>query len=411
MGSRQLLAAALGQLAVLGCGAGVVLTLDRGFYANAVLFLLVGVWVGAVLSWRAAQPLARRAAPTPIGSADDGAERRMLRSLLDQTPAPLLMLHGDGRLDAANRAARAMFKVDDRLSDPPEVLSKAVRDSLPGERRTLRLERLRATDAGSSDRAADHAFSLSVTDVVGPSGPVRLAALVDIQPEIAVAEAAALRDLLSVLSHEIMNSLTPVASLAATAEDLLRGEASDAAVTARDAVATLARRADGLTRFVEAYRTLARLPPPRLASTGIGALLTEAASLFNVRWAGQGVALALSKPTPDIESRLDADLMIQALLNLLSNGAEAALAGAAPMPSVRLAARADGAGVVFEIGDNGAGVQSENREAIFQPFFTTKVHGSGVGLSFALQVARSHGGDLRLASQPADQGARFMLQV
>ena len=118
----------------------------------------------------------------------------------------------------------------------------------------------------------------------------------DIQPEIAAAEASALRDLLSVLSHEIMNSLTPVSSLAETAEDLLRGETSAAAATARDAVATLARRANGLTRFVEAYRTLARVPPPRLALASVGALLNEAAALFKVRWTGQGVELALSMP-------------------------------------------------------------------------------------------------------------------
>jgi signal transduction histidine kinase len=208
-----------------------------------------------------------------------------------------------------------------------------------------------------------------------------------------------------------MNALTPVASLAATARDLLRDEDSPPALLALDAVATLARRADGLTRFVEAYRTLARLPEPVLAQVSLGALLDEAAQLFRGRWETRGVRLRLDKPSPDIVVELDLDLMVHALANILSNGAEAALAAGCPTPVVTLTAQVRDGVTRLTIEDNGRGVRPADQETIFRPFFTTKPQGSGVGLSFARQVALSHGGSLTLATPEPGRGARFVLAL
>jgi signal transduction histidine kinase len=215
-----------------------------------------------------------------------------------------------------------------------------------------------------------------------------------------------------VLSHEIMNALTPVASLAATAGELMEDQTPASTALAREAVATLGRRAEGLTRFVEAYRTLARLPPPRLAPTPIAALIDETARLFRSRWSPRGVELKTSlAAASDLVVRLDPDLMIHALMNILSNAAEAALSTLAD-PRVSLAAAAgSGGGVELVIADNGPGVPAEERDRIFQPFFTTKADGTGVGLSFARQVALSHGGALTLAPAAPGGGATFVLTL
>jgi signal transduction histidine kinase len=182
---------------------------------------------------------------------------------------------------------------------------------------------------------------MPLTDVTGPAGAMtRLAALLDIEPELRAAEAGALRELLQVLSHEIMNALTPVASLASTAVELMGDQTPASTALAREAVATLGRRAEGLTRFVEAYRTLARLPPPRLAPTAIAALVDETARLFRSRWSAQGVELETSLLSPgDLLVKLDPDLMIHALMNILSNAAEAALAGPAGPARARVRRR------------------------------------------------------------------------
>jgi len=235
--------------------------------------------------------------------------------------------------------------------------------------------------------------------------------LLDIQPEIRAAEAAALRDLLQVLSHEIMNALTPIASLAGTAVDLLGDETPASNAQARDAVETVARRAEGLTRFVDAYRTLARLPPPSLKSTRLSALLGEVARVFRSRWERLGVMLELNEPALDFDLDLDMDLLVHALMNVMSNGAEATLAGPGEKRLVKLTARARDKGAVLTIEDSGSGVAAADRERVFRPFFTTKAEGTGVGLSFARQVALSHGGDLALLPQRPGIGAEFLLTI
>ncbi len=401
MDSRRQAARALGQALLFACGNGVVIALHFGLYACTAVLVLLAVWLGSVAVWptyEIGSPSTRAPADPPTPSQ---AEQRWLGSLLDQTPAPLLVLHPDGVIRTGNRAARILFRTDDRLVQPSETLAAALNSPSSTERLTVTLD----TDGGP------RAYAVSMSDLVGPDGALRLAVLLDIQPEIRAAEAAALRDLLQVLSHEIMNALTPIASLAGTAVDLLGDETPASTSQARDAVETLARRAAGLTRFVDAYRTLARLPPPSLKPTRLGALLSEVARVFRSRWERQGVMLEVNEPALDFDIDLDMDLLVHALMNVLSNGAEAALAAPGDRRLVKLTARARDHGALLTIEDSGPGVAAADRERVFRPFFTTKAQGTGVGLSFARQVALSHGGDLALAPQRAGTGAEFLLTI
>jgi signal transduction histidine kinase len=401
MAYRRVIQAAVVAALPMACGAGVVFAVQGRLYACAAVATLVGLWAAAQAAW-SARPRPPPAAPVspPAATQAAQADLRLVRSLLDETPAPLVIARPDGALTAGNRAARRLFRTDERLIDPPPDLSAALGQGELGRRLTVRLE--------TAD--GPHVYALSIADLIGPRGPMRLAILIDIQPEIRAAEAAALRELMKVLSHEIMNGLTPVASLASTARDLL-SETDPAPVQAIDAVATLARRAEGLMRFVDAYRSLARLPEPVLAKVSLRALLDEAAQLFRGRWASSGVRLEVLRPEPDIVLDLDLDLMVHALANILSNGAEAALEGGARDPAVTLAARIEEGAARVTVEDNGPGVSVSDPEVIFRPFFTTKPHGSGVGLSFARQVALSHGGSLTLAPPATGRGARFVLAV
>jgi nitrogen fixation/metabolism regulation signal transduction histidine kinase len=250
-------------------------------------------------------------------------------------------------LTAVNRAARRLFHTDGVLTDAAGALGGAVAQASPETRKTVRLA------AGGLPRT----YALSVADVTGAGGALRLAALTDIQAELQAAEAAALKALLQVLSHEIMNTHTPLASLAQSATDLLEEEGPESLRLARESVGVIARRADGLHRFVEAYRQLARLPEPRARMVSLTAIIEEAARLFASRWSG--VQLIVEPPRPDVVIRLDADLTAQALLNLLANAAEAALAGKATPPSVRLGGRPSGEGCAITVHDSGRGARGD----------------------------------------------------
>ena len=160
----------------------------------------------------------------------------------------------------------------------------------------------------------------------------------------------------------------------------------------------MARRAEGLLRFVEAYRELARLPPPRPDPVDVASLIEDVALLFRSRWTPRGVTLNVSVEAMS-GAPLDRDLVSQALLNVLTNAAEAALeGGAAPVVDL-MAGRTPGGRLWISIRDNGPGVDLPDPSIILRPFFTTKPQGTGIGLSLARQVMLAHGGDI--AVQPA----------
>ena len=393
-------------LVVFLAGVGAQASWSLGYYASFTLCCLVTLWAAGHLLAAGRNrdddelPSERRWASALLGRE---REARSLAAFLDHAPVPLLTLRAPRTLSALNLAARRFFGTDDLVAAPPEVLLGAALGARPGERRTLSL------DTEGSPRA----YALTVSELVSDGDFVRIVALVDIQAEIQAAEAAVLRELIQVLSHEIMNSLTPVTSLAQTAADILRGpEADGSRALALEAAEGVARRSEGLLRFVAAYRELARLPEPRFVDVEVSALLKQAALLFRSRWSGHGVRLELEAPASELSASMDPDLLSQALLNVLTNAAEAALERAldsAAEPVVRLSAVQRPSGrLVITVADNGPGVNLPDPAVIFRPFFTTKAAGTGVGLSLARQVVLAHGGEI-MVDRSADGGAQVVM--
>jgi signal transduction histidine kinase len=242
-------------------------------------------------------------------------------------------------------------------------------------------------------------------------GTVRAVAVQVIQSELNAVELAAQSDLIRVLTHEIMNSMTPVTSLAHTAVQLM-ATAGDAEVVvdARAAVETLARRADGVMNFVESYRELSRRPQIRRRGFAVLAWARELEAVFRATDAGKGIAFSLTVEPDDLVIEADPDLLSQVLINLLRNGAEAA-AGHQDDPAVSLSfTRTRGGRTQIEIADNGPGVPDELAQDVFLPFFTTKPKGSGVGLSLARQLVLAHHGSINLEVSP-EGGALFRIML
>jgi two-component system nitrogen regulation sensor histidine kinase NtrY len=244
-------------------------------------------------------------------------------------------------------------------------------------------------------------------------GMVRVVAVQPIQGELNAVEIAAQSDLVRVLTHEIMNSITPVTSLAQTAAGLIAeaDRGSDPLISdARAAVETLARRADGVMHFVESYRQISRTPEVRRRVFEILPWAREIEALFRASDHGAGVALRLDVAPEHLIVDADPDLLCQVLINLLKNGAEAAAAhDAAPAVSLSFAWAAGGR-TQIEVCDNGPGVPDGLRQDIFLPFFTTKAKGTGVGLSLARQVVLAHRGSIALTERESG-GACFRILI
>lgn len=325
----------------------------------------------------------------PVRPADQ--ERLRNRVLLDHVPVPLLFLSVRGQIHAANRAARRLFSAEDRLIQPPEALLEALAN--PGSAREAEI--IRITPQGDGPYRQ---FRLSTSQGASLGGVVTYIALIDIEAQLNTSTAETLRNLLQILGHEIMNSLTPVISLSAIAEDLCKEPLDrDNRLMMSEAIATIRRRAEGLEDFVSRYRELARLPPPVPESVMLARLLDETARLFAARY-GTRLAFIYEAPSNHITVMLDRGQIELALMNLLINAAEA-VAGK-PEPRVRLSTRVEHGQITISVADNGVGIPEALRDSIFDPFTSFKEGGSGIGLSLTRQIINAHGGTLWV--EPSD---------
>lgn len=333
---------------------------------------------------------------------------RFYEAVLDDAPISLLTVDGEGRVELINKAARRMFvrhdgvRVDD-FADYGGSFARALIDVPAGQSRLVMLTLDALPQAAMVTAAVVHRLV----------GKVRVLGVQPIQGELNAVEIAAQSDLVRVLTHEIMNSMTPVTSLAHSAAAIIAGidrDGDPAIADARAAVETLARRADGVMHFVETYRQIARTPEVRRRLFDVQPWARELESLFAASDAAEGVTLALSVTPPSLTLDADPDLLSQVLINLLKNAAEAAK-GHAAEPAVSLTfSLVAGPRTLIEVADNGPGVPETIRQDVFLPFFTTKAAGTGVGLSLARQIVLAHKGSIVLGESEAG-GAVFRLVI
>ena len=338
-------------------------------------------------------------------------ELRRLSALIEHIPVPLLTLHFDDTITLQNNAARRLFGAEHvtQLRDLRKFgigFAESVETAVPGARLLVTF----------SVEGIEYQLTLATTEIIIAGESERLISLQDIQSELDATQAQAWEELVRVLTHEIMNSITPVTSLAKTSvnlvDDILHKEKAGQALDEdledlRDAVATVARRSDSLTQFVDSYRQISRLAPPEKKRLRLSHLFDSASQLLVAEWPDSKVNLSVEVMPAELDVYADRDLLEPVLLNLLRNAWQSTLN--TDSPAIALRGRLNRRNnVVIDVIDNGPGVPDSIAKKIFVPFFTTKESGSGVGLALARQVMIAHGGFIRLSRNDSG-GATFSL--
>ena len=339
--------------------------------------------------------------------AAEEANYRYLQTVVQHVGIGLIAFTRDGRVELVNTAAKRILRVQHlkhlhALDAVHPGLSRRLLMMSVGDKELLKFD-----NGGELLQLVVYATAFKLQGV-----PYTLVSLQNIGVELEEKEMEAWQNLTRVLAHEIMNSVTPISSLAGTVNGLLAASGDGAGgdrldpetiEDVRGAMHTIEKRSQGLLHFVDAYRNLARVPRPALQICGVAELFDRIERLFRPKLEEAEVELTLDVSPESLELIADPELVEQILINLVKNAVEA-LQERPPPRRLRLRAEIDDWGkIVVQVIDNGPGFTPEQIEKAFVPFYTTKPNGSGIGLSFSRQIMRRHGGTLRLHSRPGEK--------
>ena len=323
--------------------------------------------------------------------AEKEEQAHYLQTVVQHIGIGLIVFDSDGEVSLINNAAKRLLGVP-RLGHIADlnrvnpILTTTLQNLGPQGRDLVRFAEIQLALHASVFRLSHREHTL--------------VALHDIGPDLDEKEMEAWQNLIRVLTHEIMNSITPIASLAATADGMLKEDVLDAEATEdiRSAVSTIQRRSEGLLHFVEAYRGLTRVPAPSFEIVSVADLFARVEQLMRPQFVKSAVELRIQVDPPSLELTADPEQVEQILINLLSNAREAT--AHRPGAGVDLTAHLARDKVVVEVADNGSGIVEEALGKVFIPFFTTKRDGSGIGLSLCRQIMRLHRGSISVRSEP-----------
>jgi len=344
--------------------------------------------------------------------AEKEEQYRYLQTIVQHIGIGLIVFDGSGNVDLVNNAARRILNMStirniNKLEIIDPSLVKRITRLKHGERDIIKL---RINDELQQ-------MMIFVTDFIMHRQNYRLISFQNIHSELEEKELDAWQKLIRVLTHEIMNSITPISSLASTANTMLTGhvkqlsnnrQSDEVFQDISNAVETIEKRSKGLLHFVENYRKLTKIPKPDYQIISVQELFGRIEILFNTQLTDNTVSFIKKIEPANLELTADPDLLEQVLINLVKNAIEAVqnMSGA----EIHLNAGLDNYGKpVIRVSDNGVGIRKDILDNIFIPFFTTKSNGSGIGLSLSRQIMRLHGGTISVKSEEAS-GTDFFLR-
>lgn len=338
---------------------------------------------------------------------------RYLQTIVHHVGIGLITFQPDGKVALINTAAKRLLNVGHLMNIRDlEPFSKTLVEKLftlkPGGKALVKIDpqEMELVVRAAEFRMQEQKFTL--------------VSLQNIQSELQEKEMEAWQTLIRVLTHEIMNSMTPITSMAATVIDLLKSLEDEqeaisnnpcAGETIEDigsALKTIYKRSQGLSEFVSAYRNLTLIPKPKFKIFSIDELFSRVEQLMESKLKEHGIRLSWSVDPKTLELTADPGLIEQVLINIFLNAIDALTEK--ENPRIDLTAGLNDSGRIFiEVKDNGKGIVKEALDNIFIPFFTTKKKGSGIGLSLSRQIMKLHRGAISVQSS-TKKGTAFTLK-
>ncbi|MFH1194915.1 MAG: ATP-binding protein [bacterium] len=324
-----------------------------------------------------------------------------LHTVVQHVGVGLISFDSKGDVEFINRAAKNLLRINtlkniSSLNEVSENFGEFIKKLPPKKKVTYRY----STQEDSTD------FLLYATEFRMRGDLMRLIAIQNIESELDEKEIEAWQKLIRVLTHEIMNSITPISSLASTLNKMLPAIKETGAPVDTEtyddissAVNTIQKRSDGLLNFVDKYRSFTKVPKLNIQPLRVSQLFNRIKLLMDSALGGRQIQFKISVIPDSLEINVDSDLVEQVLINLLNNAIQSI--GQKENGSISLSAFIDERGrAIIQVSDNGAGIPEDIMDKIFIPFFSTKKEGSGVGLSISRQIIRAHGGNIRVSSVP-----------
>ncbi len=333
---------------------------------------------------------------------------RYLQAVVQHVGIGMIAFGPDGGVELINAAAKKLFDIPrlgriDDLADVGPRLVDILKTIEPGASELIKIT------------VGDDLLQIYVyaTELRLRRTALKLVSFQNISPELEAKEMEAWQNLIRVLTHEIKNSLTPIASLTSSMEEMLAareradGIDDETLQDIHEALRTIKKRSEGLLRFTDAYRSLTRIKEPELQSFPVSELVQRVEKLSKGQIADVGGNLVINIEPPDLKLHADPQLVEQVLINLVLNSIDA-ISGKGD-GRIEISAFIDGRNhIVIRVTDDGRGIVPEALEKIFIPFYSTKKEGSGIGLSLSRQIMRLHHGDLTVESEPGARTAFTM---
>ncbi len=334
-------------------------------------------------------------------------QNRYLQTVLRHVGVGLVAFDTSGKIEFINHSARRLLGVNqvthlNIIDQFDHKLSSKLLNMNSGERATIKL-----FDETDVIQLIIYATKFKMRDKT-----IKLVSLQNIQSELEEKELEAWQKLIRVLTHEIMNSVTPISSLSGTVNDMLSNidsnKLNDEQVDdIKSAVNTIHRRSEGLIKFVENYRSLTKIPKPNFEIFPVQNLFTRLQRLLINDLDKYNIEFEMIVEPSSLELTADNDMVEQILINLIINSTQALKD--LENKKITLSGSMNEKGrVIIKVSDSGIGIPEDVQEKIFIPFFSTKSRGSGIGLSLARQIMRSHRGNIRVSSKP-NQETTFTL--
>lgn len=330
-----------------------------------------------------------------------------LKLVNEHVSVGLISFKDDGKVDLMNTAAQGLLNVPalgmiTQLSNHDEALWGELKAMNPGDKTILS-----PLHSNVKLAAISRSFKLAEENYT-------LISLQDISAELEDREMDAWQKLIRVLTHEIMNSVTPVVSLTTAIKMIMQDDQGKLKTDQFDpeelndvfmSIVAIEKRGQGLLGFVKAYRDYTRPPVPEFSKVNAFTLINETVQLTKSEMGEVKVNISNEIPS-DAFIQADEKLIGQVLINLLKNAAEAM--ENSPSARIDITFRQEEEHTYLEVADNGPGISDDIINEIFVPFFTTKKQGNGIGLSLSKQIMKAHKGDITVLTN--SEGTVFSLK-